>query len=347
VLIGQQHGTPYRCLNFNAASDGSQTLAVAGTTGNHSYPDWALLDLFTMPSTLLPYGGPYGYYQYPNGTNAGTATWTAGSIMNGNPTNMYYYGTWGGSTPGRINPNGAVIYTTNVTTPTPGITRPLPLEALLYGLTNNATLTSGLSAATATTNAPTAANYTGGAAVDYAATANAIVGYLTNNGPLREPAEICNIPAISANVANDSTHYNPTRNDLVRQIVGNLTTQSNVFSVWVAGQTITKSKANMVANHYGIYDPGDQVTGSVRYHFVVERYLQAGAGGVYGNTQDPLQHYSTAGAAAYPSTGLSFTNAVGDVDGIVGTYDDPADPVYHPVNPRYLYRVVYAEEIRD
>jgi hypothetical protein len=361
VPIGQQHGTPYRCLNFNAASDASQTLAVAGTVKT-SYPDWALLDLFTIPSTLLPYGGPYGYYKYPNGTNVGTATWTAGALFAGNPTNMYYYGTWGGSTPGRINPNGAVVYTTNANVPTPGITRLLPLEALTTNIMVNQTIPngSGTTPPAQLTNAPT---FTGGAAVNASNIASAIATYLQTNtygvsggpAPLREPAEICNLlggyTAVNGNPGGDSAHNNPTRNDLVRQIVGNLTTQSNTFSVWVEGQTITKSKANNV--NYGIYESGDQITGSVRYHFVIERYLQAGAGGVYGNTQNPLEHYSTVGTNAYPSitppSGVNFTytNTVGDVDGIVGTYDDPADPAYHPVNPRYLYRVVYAEEIRD
>ena len=364
VSITGQHGTPFRCLNLNAAGDASQTItpAVAGVASPAGYPDWAMLDLFTVPSTLLPYGGPYGYYSY--NTNNGVSTWTPGALMSGNPTNMYYYGTWGGSTPGRINPNGAVVYTTNVTVPTPGISRLVPLEALLTNIVVNQVINSGSGGTPPPqyTNAPSVANsgYSGGATVAAGTVVAAITSYLSTNAngtgstpaPFREPAEICNLlggySAATGNPGVDSSHNNPTRNDLVRQIVGNLTTQSNVYSVWVAGQTITKSKAN---TGYGIYESGDQITSSVRYHYVVERYLQGGAGGVYGNTQNPLPHFGTAGTGAYPvgalTPALTYTNAVGDVDGIVGTYDDPMDVAYHPPNPRYLYRVIYAEEIRD
>ncbi len=321
VAVNLQHGTPYRCLDFNAVNDASQMGAVTSyRSSGYYYPDWALLDLFTIPSTLLPYHGAYGYYE----TNG---VWQPGSIMTGNPTNMYNYGTWGGSTPGRINPNGSVVYTTNMNIPTPGITRTVPLQALLHNLKINQTLTSGLSAATATPNALTQANYTGGTTVDDSGTAQAIATYIGTYGPLREPAEICNIPAVSANFPNDTTHFNPTRNDLVRQIVGNLTTQSNTFSVWVAGESIAKSKAN---TNYGIYESGDQITASVRYHFIVERYLDPGADGTIGNATLP------AGSAP-----------TGDLDRIVGTYDDPMNVTYHPPNPRYLYRVVYTEEIRN
>jgi hypothetical protein len=308
-----QKGVPFRCLNFNSltSTDAPQSGATTSyRSSGYLYPDWAFLDLFTTPSTLLPYNGPYGYYNT-------SGAWTAGSVLNGNPTNMYSYGTWGGSTPGRINPNGSVIYTTNASQPTPGITRPLPLQALLHNIAINQTIATGISAATATTNAPT---FSGGSVVDDAGIAQAITTYIGTYGPLREPAEICNIPAVSANYPNDSTHYNPTRNDLVRQVVGNLTTQSNVFSVWVAGQSITKTKGNV---DYGNYESTDLITATIRYHFIVERYLEVGADGTIG---------SPAGLGA---------------DNISGTYDDTSDTTYHPNNPRYLYRVNYAEEIRN
>jgi hypothetical protein len=328
VSISLQHGTPFRCLNLNSSTDASQKLTVAGTAQT-AYPDWAMLDLFTIPSTLMPFGGPYGYY-------SAAGTWTSGALFAGNPTNMYDYGTWGGSTPGKINPNGSVIYTTNVNTPVPGFYRTLPLQAVLHGLTNNATISSGQSAATAIATAPT---FTGGAAVIDASLAANIATYIGQNGPLCEPAEICNIPVVSANVAvgYDSTHNNPTRNDLVRQIVGNLTTQSNTFSIWVEGQSVSKSKGNV---NYGQYEAGDQITATERYHFVVERSLDLGADGLVGNS------------AASPGTPVGSgnsarTNILGDADGIAGTYDDPVNSAYHPPNPRYLYRVLYAEEIRN
>jgi hypothetical protein len=112
---------------------------------------------------------------------------------------------------------------------------------------------------------------------------------------------------------------NATRNDLVRQIIGNLTTQSNTYSIWVMGQSVIKTKGN---TDWGNFEPNDQITATVRYHFVVERYLDAGVDGVYGNS---------IGAGT---------------DGNVGTLDDVVNTATHPLSPRYLYRVVYVEEIR-
>jgi len=129
------------------------------------------------------------------------------------------------------------------------------------------------------------------------------------------PAELCNVPAIAAL----RPSVNATRNDLIRQIVGALTTQSNVFSVWTVGQTVMKNPAN---TGYGIFEAGDTVMAETRLHFIVERYLDPGADGVYGNTSNP------------------------GTDGVVGTFDDPVDPVNHPFCPHYLYRVIAAEEVR-
>ena len=129
------------------------------------------------------------------------------------------------------------------------------------------------------------------------------------------PAEICNVPEIADLRATN----NPTRNDLVRQVVGALTTQGNVFSVWTVGQAVNKKPAN---TDYGQFEPGDNVLAEVRMRFIVERYLDPGADNVYGNTVDD------------------------GTDNVVGTYDDPMDPSNHPSQPRYLYRVLASEEIR-
>jgi hypothetical protein len=344
VAYSQQKGTPFRLLNFNQISDSSQTI--------HSvtYPDWAMLNLFYIPSSLLSYGSPYEAFA---GTKTVTQVPTSDSLnqdsvndpvlvtySNTNAINtMYLFGTYGGATSGRINPNGAVIYSTNTTTPTPGITRTVPLQALMQGLVINQT-----QGGTYTNNltGPFPAEFhvpklTAGTAVNGATIAGAIVSYLTNNPgnggaamPLRMPEEIANISTIAALVP-ASPDVNPTRNDLVRQIIGNLTTTSNTFSVWVEGQSIQKSRANLLADagtpaNFGLYQTGDQITGTVRYHFVVARELDMGVDGVYGNAV---------------TTGP---------DGIVGTMDDTATvgstlPV-NPTSPDYKYRVVYAEEIR-
>ena len=98
VAYADQKGTPFRLLSYAPSTEAS----AQRTTNSASvpYPDWALLDLFYIPSTLAPFGSTY---------NPATATPSTNAAV----TNLLYYGTYGGATAGKINPNGAVIYTTN------------------------------------------------------------------------------------------------------------------------------------------------------------------------------------------------------------------------------------------
>ena len=155
-----------------------------------------------------------------------------------------------------MNPNGAVIYTTNADVAQTNVSRRLPIESVLSGVWINQTIT-GVS---------TNATFTNGSAVDASTIAQAIENYIRTNAPLRMPAEICNVPEIADLRATN----NPTRNDLVRQVVGALTTQGNVFSVWTVGQAVNKKPAN---TQYDEFEPGDNVLAEVRLRFIIERYL--------------------------------------------------------------------------
>ena len=222
VDYSQQRGTPFRLLSFAPSyepRDPGNALVGQQTTNStsQSYPDWALLDLFYIPSTLAPYGSTY---------NLAVATPTTNAVE----TRLLYYGTYGGATAGKINPNGLVIYTTNVNVAETNILRRLPVEAVLNGVMINQNVT----------GSGTSVGFTNGTSVSATTIAAAIESYLQDNGPLRMPAEICNVPAIAALRATN----NPTRNDLVRQVVGALTTQGNVFSVWTVGQAVKKKPAN-------------------------------------------------------------------------------------------------------
>jgi hypothetical protein len=290
VAYVDQKGTPFRLLNYAPSTDSSAQRTT--NSASDPYPDWALLDLFYIPATLASFGSTY---------NPATATPSTNAAV----TNLLYYGTYGGATAGKINPNGAVIYTTNADVAQTNVSRRLPLESVLSGVRINQTIT-GVS---------TNATFTNGSAVDASTIAQAIENYVRTNAPLRMPAEICNVPEIADRHATN----NPTRNDLVRQVVGALTTQGNVFSVWTVGQAVNKKPAN---TQYDEFQAGDNVLAEVRLRFIVERYLDPGSDNVYGNS-------ANAGA-----------------DGIVGTYDDPVDPGSHPFQPRYLYRVLASEEIR-
>ena len=58
-----QHGTPFRLLSFAPSTEPSSSNPLIGQrttySGSESYPDWALLDLLYIPSTLAPYGSVY------------------------------------------------------------------------------------------------------------------------------------------------------------------------------------------------------------------------------------------------------------------------------------------------
>ena len=296
IAYSEQRGTPFRLLSYAPSTEPSTSNPLVGqrTTfaDSESYPDWALLDLLYIPSTLAPFGSTYNPATDDPSTNSAV-------------TNLLYYGTYGGATAGKINPNGAVIYTTNADVAQTNVSRTLPLESVLNGVWINQTLT-GVS---------TNVGFTNGLSVPATTIAQAIESYIRTNAPLRMPAEICNVPEIADLRATN----NRTRNDLVRQVVGALTTQGNVFSVWTVGQAVKKKPAN---GQYGDFEAGDNVLAEVRLRFIVERYLDPGADNVYGNS-----------GSAGP-------------DGVIGTYDDPMDASSHPFQPRYLYRVLASEEIR-
>ena len=259
-------GQPFRCLSFAAASDTTQS----------GIPDWAMLDLMTVPQAV---------YDRP------------GSILTSGATNLINL-TYGGATTGKINPNGSALFpwVTNSTT----YIRPQPLTAVFTDLRYNLDGTTNFTALT----------------TNLAATlASQVATYIAANGPLSMAGQICDIPTINAYGAS----ANSTRNDIVSQSIGLLETRSSVFSVWVAAQSIAKRPTN---TGYGSFETGDSVQSEKRYRFTVERYLDLGVDGVPGNVNSP------------------------GPDNVVGTLDDPVDPVYNPANPKYKYRVINAQEIQ-
>ena len=265
----QQHGTPYRLLNFAPSSSPSQK-----TDGGTSYPDWAMLDLFTVPAA----------YQPP-----------------GTPAPAPFLDTWGGATSGRVNVNSGVH-------PFSSLVRDRPLEAVFQGIR------------------PVTGYETDGTPkvedVDAAGLAEAIRQYEETLGrPLMMPAEIANVPEIAASLYKGVASAARSRNDLVRDAVGNLTTRSDTFTIWAVGEGVRKRRGN---TDYGAFEAGDQVLGRSRLRVLVERHPDYGADGVPGNAKNP------------------------GVDGIVGTADDPVDPVNHPAMTYpipYRYRIVSVQEV--
>ena len=263
--VQQQKGTPWRGLNFSPSSAASQQ-----TNGGSSFPDWALLELFTTPAIFQPLG---------------------------NPLPSPIIRTWGGATAGRLNPNAVLVPF--------GITRTKPLEALFKGV-QVSTSYDGSGNAVQTT-------------VDEAATASAGTSYIKGLGrPLMMPGEICNVPAMANYVYQGVDAAAQSRNDLVRQTVGNLTTRSNTFAVWAVAQSVQKKPGN---TNYGTFESGDIILGQSRMRYVIERYLDPGTDGVYGNTVNSGS------------------------DGVVNTPDDPLTSGTASAHPAMSYPLPYKYRI--
>ena len=75
--------------------------------------------------------------------------------------------------------------------------------------------------------------------------------------------------------------------DLLRNMIGCLTTKSNTFGVWGVGQTVRKTRGN---TKWDQFEDGDRVDGERRYFAIVERYIWPGIDGVPGNA-----HLSSSG----------------------------------------------------
>ena len=294
VNISQQHGTPWRSISFDKTNGPGQATVKGG-----SYPDWAMLDLFTVPVVQQA-----PYLVDINGTPLGTVP----------PIRKL---TSGGSTEGRLNINNpAVPYPfsetyTGVTQTPPQ--RTLPLQALFYGL-----------APSNSYNSNDDPIYT---LVDQAALAAGVQNYLAANGPFMIAGQLANVPEIANYTYTGVAANARSRNDLMKNVIGATTTQSNTFSIWVVTQTFKKSPKN---TDYSKFEPGDVVTGEVRKRYIVERLIEPGKDGVPGN------------ASARPSY------AGANPDGVVGTADDIVDADYHPMMTYplpYRWRIISTEDV--
>lgn len=305
--LSQQRGTPWRSINFSAATSLSQT--VHGV----NYPDWVMLDLFTVP--FLPQR-PYASSDFQSAPSGYGMPRPAGLTSTASlPRKL----TAEGASAGKINLNNPRIphpfnqYATQWTPPE----RTAPLEALFYGIK-----TAGGPAGNAFTSAGDPIYQS----VDHAALRGAVQQYLENDANrFLLPGQLADLPAVNAHTYSGVAANVQSRNDLVRQVVGATTTQSNVFSIWVVSQSIHKISRNTgTAADCGSYQPGDIITGEVRRHYVVERLIEVGRDGVPGNAR-----------------------AVG-ADGILGTADDVLDSDYHPIMPQtlpYRWRILSMEVI--
>lgn len=286
VSLRQQKGTPWRSLSLTPASAQGQTTLMG------RYPDWAMLDLFTVP--FLP--------QLP--------------FRVSEPVTPKRRLTSGGATEGKININNpAVPYPFSQTLTQAERDefpkRTAPVEALFHNLRVN----TGYNAA----NEPQYAILSDS---QVNALVSAIQDRVTAGGPFVLPGQVADLSEVDAYTYKGVAAEAQSRNDLLRQVIGATTTQSNVFSIWVVARSVKKKASN---TSYGEFEAGDLVTAEVRRRYVVERFIDLGVDGVPGNANNP------------------------GPDGVIGTDDDPVDPKYHPaMKPPfpYLWRIVSVEEIQ-
>jgi len=293
VPLPQQRGTPWRSLSFTPSASAGQATLIG------TYPDWAMLDLFTVP--FLP--------QLPFRVS-GTAT----------PKRKL---TSGGATEGKININNpAVPYpfsqTLSVAEQAQFPQRTAPLEALFLNLRVN-TGYDALNAPVFSILNDALVDGQGGKVLDKLV--QAIQSRVKSNGPFVLPGQIAELGEMDQFTYKGVPAGAQSRNDLLKQVLGATTTQSNVFSIWVVAQTVQKRPTNQ---NYGEFEASDRMTSEVRRRYVVERYIDPGTDGVPGNAIN---------------RGL---------DGVVGTEDDLVDPNFHPaMQPPfpYLWRIVSVEDI--
>jgi hypothetical protein len=293
VPLQQQKGTPWRSLSLTpTASPGQATQA-------GRYPDWAMLDLFTVP--FLP--------QLP--------------FRVGEEATPKRKLTSGGATEGKININNpAVPYpfsqAMSEAEQAQFPSRTAPLESLFLNLRVN-TGYDALDVPVFSTLNDSSVGGQGGNVLDNLV--QAIQSRVKNEGPFVLPGQMAELGEIDQFTYKGVAEGAQSRNDLLKQVLGATTTQSNVFSIWAVAQTVQKIPSNQ---NYGEFEGGDLVTSEVRRRYVVERYIDLGADGVPGNAINP------------------------GTDGVVGTEDDPVDPIYHPaMQPPfpYLWRIVSMEDI--
>ncbi len=307
--LTEQKGVPFRTLNFAPSTDASQTNPGTGI----SYPDWALLDLFTVPGVA----------------NIGQTS--VGQRF----TNF----TSGGATAGRINPNSVIV-------PFSTVTRNTTLAAAFKSLSTDATILTN----NATLNGTT--DWNAGASVNETSIAAAIDDYIRKppamgglGRPLAVAGELANVPAIanytnslSVTLSNGTAVTVRSRNDLLMQSIGHFNTQSNTFSVWAVSQSISKVRSN---TNYDQVEIGDRKIGESRMRFIVERYLDLGTDDFAGNkvapgpdgqpgTLDDVKDPQLHPRLTFPLTGNN-TALLGDN--------------VRTGKPQYKYRVVYAEQV--
>lgn len=210
------------------------------------------------------------------------------------------------STAGRVNINAAIYPTGGQFTPPE---RWQPLQAVFQHMSPASTVSSG--ANTASTVVDNIVNHrlaAGGN--DFGAPGK--YDYL---------GEVCEIAGVADTGATDWD-----KEQIIRYVAPNLTTQSNVFSVYGVAQTLRKLPSH---TNYGSFEGGDVITGEKRFVAVVERYVWPGIDSTAGNG-----HVDSSGRYDSLSANRTTPGSVPDYAAASAweKIDGPDGPTY-PVDP--------------
>jgi hypothetical protein len=184
------------------------------------------------------------------------------------------------------------------------------------------------------------------------------------------PGEICEILGVADSGATDWD-----KELLVRNLASELTTKTNVFSVWGVVQTVKKNPANTSATKQGTFETksggaaaDDIVTGEKRFEAIVERYIWPGKEGSPGNANvDATGRYNqTSSSQTKPGFAPPYSGGTWEpIDGPniptypAGAHTDPwvktapnysstgIDAANNPAGAVMKYRLIYFRYLSD
>ncbi|MEY2480536.1 MAG: hypothetical protein QOI04_1463 [Verrucomicrobiota bacterium] len=196
------------------------------------------------------------------------------------------------STAGKVNLNTAIYPTGGKFNPLP---RWQPLQAVFQNMSMSTTVASSASSSSPVVSNILSHSLASGGVRFRPADAVTATGY-------DYPGEVCEVAGVADTGASDWD-----KEAIIRYVASDLTTKSNVFSVWGVAQTVKKNPANNNSSNQGIFEtkaggaPSDDiVTGEKRFEAVVERYVWPGNDAIAGEG-----HVNASGTYDQLSTGQS------------------------------------------
>ena len=176
----------------------------------------------------------------------------------------------GGATAGKMNPNGAVIYTTNADVARRNVSRTLPLQSGLDGVMVNQTIT-GVVPTPSFTEVRASLRPVSRRPLKTTFAPISLCACLRKSAMFRRLLVFAHQTILPATI-----------------LSGRLSAHSRHKGMsFPCGQSGRRLRRSQPILQYGEFEPGDNVLAEVRLRFIVERYLDPGADNIYGNSGVP------------------------------------------------------------